>query len=153
MPDSPVITFQHFDLGIFAWSALNSCPTDGVSLPGTFWLCVHLPTNLQGFGSSARPCSCNSRMQLLLNPWRSTALSGACPVQVSPPGLSVPWVGSACLEIFPPSDWASFPAFYKSCKRLMLQATYACVSKGKEGIRCGALAGIEQPNLPPNFYF
>lgn len=46
------------------------------------------------------------------------------------------------------------PAFYKSCKRLMLQATYACVSKGKEEIHSGALAGMEQLNLLfSNFIF
>lgn len=34
------------------------------------------------------------------------------------------------------------PASYKSSERLMLQATYASVSKEKEEIHCGALAWI-----------
>lgn len=132
---SDLARFSNYNFSTFwSWNiCLYLLLTDGVSLPGGFWLCVHVPTNLQGLGSTARPCSCNSRMQLLLNPWKSTAWSGVCPVQVAPAGFSMPWVGSVCLETFPSPDWASFPRFLQKLQKTNAASNICLCFRGKGG--------------------
>lgn len=142
MPDSPIRTSQHFDLWsfsilVFACVCSPLVLQAGVSLPGALWLCV--PQEV-----------CPSRMQLLINPCRSTTSGGAYPTQVAPSGFSG-WVLCAW-ELFHHQP-GPVSLFTKAFLLILQAATYACVCKGEEEIHCGALAGMEQPHLSPNFIF